>query len=160
MADERTNIIIIFSQSNNFTFFEKIIEVLDVAVDPEKTFEVINLEYSDAEELAATLNSLLGSSNENSSKPNDKEVKTNTSLNQESNDISENNSDINLSEETTILADIRSNSILIMGSKDDINAIKKVIEKLDVKLEQVMIEAVMKFDLKTEERKLWYRLVV
>ena len=35
-----------------------------------KTFEVINLEYSDAEELAATLNSLLGSSNENSSKPN------------------------------------------------------------------------------------------
>ena len=143
LADERTNIIIIFSQSNNFTFFEKIIEVLDVAVDPEKTFEVINLEYSDAEELAATLNSLLGSSNENSSKPNDKEINTNTSLNQESNNISENNSDINLSEETTILADIRSNSILIMGSKNDINAIKKVIEKLDVKLEQVMIEAVI-----------------
>ena len=143
LADERTNIIIIFSQSNNFTFFEKIIEVLDVAVDPEKTFEVINLEYSDAEELAATLNSLLGSSNENSSKPNDKEINTNTSLNQESNNISENNADINLSEETTILADIRSNSILIMGSKDDINAIKKVIEKLDVKLEQVMIEAVI-----------------
>ena len=143
LADERTNIIIIFSQSNNFTFFEKIIEVLDVAVDPEKTFEVINLEYSDAEELAATLNSLLGSSNENSSKPNDKEINTNTSLNQESNNISENNSDINLSEETTILADTRSNSILIMGSKDDINAIKKVIEKLDVKLEQVMIEAVI-----------------
>ena len=143
LADERTNIIIIFSQSNNFTFFEKIIEVLDVAVDPEKTFEVINLEYSDAEELAATLNSLLGSSNENSSKPNDKEINTNTSLNQEINNISENNSDINLSDETTILADIRSNSILIMGSKDDINAIKKVIEKLDVKLEQVMIEAVI-----------------
>ena len=143
LADERTNIIIIFSQSNNFTFFEKIIEVLDVAVDPEKTFEVINLEYSDAEELAATLNSLLGSSNENSSKPNDKEINTNTSLNQESNNISENNSDINLSDETTILADIRSNSILIMGSNDDINAIKKVIERLDVKLEQVMIEAVI-----------------
>ena len=143
LADERTNIIIIFSQSNNFTFFEKIIEVLDVAVDPEKTFEVINLEYSDAEELAATLNSLLGSSNENSSKPNDKEINTNTSLNQEINNISENDSDINLSDETTILADIRSNSILIMGSKDDINAIKKVIEKLDVKLEQVMIEAVI-----------------
>ena len=48
---------------------------------------------------------------------------------------------INLSEETTILADIRSNSILIMGEEKDIIAIKQVITKLDVKLEQVMIEA-------------------
>ena len=143
LADERTNIIIIFSQSNNFTFFEKIIEVLDVAVDPQKTFEVINLEYSDAEELAGTLNSLLGSSGVDKSKSNDKEIKANTPLNQQNNNSSENDSEINLSEETTILADIRSNSILIMGSKDDIIAIKNVIEKLDVKLEQVMIEAVI-----------------
>ena len=143
LADERTNIIIIFSQSNNFTFFEKIIEVLDIAVDPQKTFEVINLEYSDAEELAGTLNSLLGSSGVDKSKSNDKEIKVNTPLNQQNNNSSENDSEINLSEETTILADIRSNSILIMGSKDDIIAIKNVIEKLDVKLEQVMIEAVI-----------------
>jgi len=143
LADERTNIIIIFSQSNNFTFFEKIIEVLDVAVDPQKTFEVVNLEYSDAEELAGTLNSLLGSSGVDKSTSNDKEIKANTPLNQQNNNSSENDSEINLSEETTILADIRSNSILIMGSKDDIIAIKNVIEKLDVKLEQVMIEAVI-----------------
>ena len=150
LADQRTNIIIIFSQSNNFTFFEKIIEVLDIAVDPEKTFEVINLEYSDAEELANTLNSLLGSSNSNNSKANVDKAKTNISANQEnknttisSNKILEKDSSINFSEETTILADIRSNSILIMGSKNDIIAIKKVISKLDVKLEQVMIEAVI-----------------
>ena len=124
LADQRTNIIIIFSQSNNFTFFEKIIEVLDIAVDPEKTFEVINLEYSDAEELANTLNSLLGSSNSNNSKANADKAKTNISANQEnknttisSNKILEKDSSINFSEETTILADIRSNSILIMGSK-------------------------------------------
>ena len=101
------------------------------------------MEYSDAEELAATLNSLLGSSGVDKSKSNDKEIKVNTPLNQQNNNGSENDSEINLSEETTILADIRSNSILIMGSKDDIIAIKNVIEKLDVKLEQVMIEAVI-----------------
>ena len=60
LSDERTNIMIIFSQADNFPFFEKIIEVLDVTVEPETTFEVINLEYADAEELATTLNSLIG----------------------------------------------------------------------------------------------------
>ena len=139
LSDERTNILIIFSQSHNFTFFEKIIEVLDVVVDPEKIFEVINLEYSDAEELAATLNSLLGSENKKSEK---KDISTTNNTKNNANKSDETNN-INLSEETTILADIRSNSILIMGEKKDINAIKQVIGKLDVKLEQVMIEAVI-----------------
>ena len=139
LSDERTNILIIFSQSHNFTFFEKIIEVLDVAVDPEKIFEVINLEYSDAEELASTLNSLLGSG-DNNSESKDIDIDNKSKENNINSSISNN---INLSEETTILADIRSNSILIMGQKKDIIAIKQVIAKLDVKLEQVMIEAVI-----------------
>ena len=139
LSDERTNILIIFSQAHNFTFFEKIIEVLDVPVDPEKIFEVINLEYSDAEELAGTLNSLLGSSD-------NKTESKGTNIDNKSNENTTNSSisnNINLSKETTILADIRSNSILIMGEEKDIIAIKQVIAKLDVKLEQVMIEAVI-----------------
>ena len=48
---------------------------------------------------------------------------------------------IDFRKETQILADERSNSILIMGEKSDISAIKEIIAKLDVKLEQVMIEA-------------------
>ena len=170
LADERTNIIIIFSQTENFPFFEKIIEVLDVIVEPETIFEVINLEYADAEELSGTLNSLigggggtsggLGSSSRTSS--NSRSGTSSSSRSTSSNSNSRNSSSSNrsrltpnsadeasggisnlnrLSEETTILADARSNSILLMGEKNDIAALKKVIAKLDVKLEQVMIEA-------------------
>ena len=161
LADERTNIIIIFSQSENFPFFEKIIEVLDVIVEPETIFEVINLEYADAEELSGTLNSLItgsstssrinssrntsgnrssgGNSNSRAATNNRNTRLTPNSVNQNANDGVSNLN--RLSEETTILADIRSNSILLMGEKNDIAALKKVIQKLDVKLEQVMIEA-------------------
>ena len=41
LADERTNIIIIFSQAENFPFFEKIIEVLDVIVQPETILKLL-----------------------------------------------------------------------------------------------------------------------
>lgn len=169
LADERTNIIIIFSQTENFAFFEKIIEVLDVIVEPETIFEVINLEYADAEELSGTLNSLIGggggtsgglgssSRSSSNSRSGTSSSSRNTSSNSNSRNSSSNNrsrltpnaadesgggiSNLNrLSEETTILADARSNSILLMGEKNDIAALKKVIAKLDVKLEQVMIE--------------------
>ena len=166
LADERTNIIIIFSQAENFPFFEKIIEVLDVIVEPETIFEVINLEYADAEELSGTLNSLItggGSSSSASGSRTSTSNRNNGSNSTRDNTNSRNtNNNRNtrltpnaaeelstggignlnrLSEETTILADARSNSILLMGEKNDIAALKQVIAKLDVKLEQVMIEA-------------------
>ena len=164
LADERTNIIIIFSQAENFPFFEKIIEVLDVIVQPETIFEVINLEYADAEELSGTLNSLItggGSSSNTSSSRTSTSNRGNNSTRNNTNSRNANNNrntrltpnaadepseggigNLNrLSEETTILADARSNSILLMGEKNDIAALKQVIAKLDVKLEQVMIEA-------------------
>ena len=157
LSDERTNIIIIFSQAENFPFFEKIIEVLDVTVEPETTFEVINLEYADAKELASTLNALIGnssSSTRNSTQGNATSRSRNTQRNDTSNrnrtPVRANSAELSgsginnlnrLSEETQILADERSNSILIMGEKSDISAIKEIIAKLDVKLEQVMIEA-------------------
>ncbi|MFL2860496.1 MAG: type II secretion system secretin GspD [Pontiellaceae bacterium] len=166
LADERTNIIIIFSQAENFPFFEKIIEVLDVIVEPETIFEVINLEYADAEELSGTLNFLImggGSSSSASGSRTSTSNRNNGSNSTRDNTNSRNtNNNRNtrltpnaaeelstggignlnrLSEETTILADARSNSILLMGEKNDIAALKQVIAKLDVKLEQVMIEA-------------------
>ena len=163
LADERTNIIIIFSQAENFPFFEKIIEVLDVIVQPETIFEVINLEYADAEELSGTLNSLIAGGGLTSSTSRSRTTNSNRGDNSTRNNTNSRNtnnrntrltpnaanepsiggiSNLNrLSEETTILADTRSNSILLMGEKNDISALKKVIAKLDVKLEQVMIEA-------------------
>jgi len=171
MADERTNLIMIFSQAENFEFFDNIIKVLDVEVEPAITFEVINLEYADAVELSGTLNDLVGaaqgnrtSSSGSSSSSSSSRSRTSSSSSSRS-ATSRNNTTPSamvtpnadpvgesseaasienlskLSENTKILADERSNSILLMGRKSDIAAIKNVIASLDIMLEQVMIEA-------------------
>ncbi len=163
MADERTNILIIFSQEENFAFFDKIIKVLDIEVDPAVSFEVINLEYADAQELSSTLNELLGaatgsrgssSSSSNSSRGSSRNSRT-SGIQRASGRSNRSNSRVTpnssaspsgiqnlsrLSEDTKILADERTNSILLMGEKSDIAALKNVIKSLDVMLEQVIIE--------------------
>lgn len=48
-----------------------------------------------------------------------------------------------LSSETRILPDLRSNSILLMGRRTDLNVLEEVIRELDVMLAQVVIEAVI-----------------
>lgn len=177
MADERTNIVLIFSQKENFDFFDNIIKVLDVEVEPAVTFEVVNLEYADAEELASTLNDLVGaatgsrsssstSSSSTGGTSSKSSSKTSSSRSSKTSSSRSNSTPQNsgtsqmvapktegeagatpienlsrLSEDTKILADKRSNAILLMGQKADIAAIKTVIAQLDVMLEQVMIEA-------------------
>ncbi|MDF7806783.1 type II secretion system secretin GspD [Pontiellaceae bacterium B12219] len=160
LADERTNIILIFSQEENFVFFDEIIKVLDIIVEPATTFEVINLEYADALDLSGTLNDLIGvassGSRSGSSSAGGSTSRSSTSSGRTSNapgggaSVTPNAvpsgapaiENLNrLSEDTKILADERSNSILLMGSKGDIAAIKEVIKTLDVMLEQVVIEA-------------------
>jgi len=50
---------------------------------------------------------------------------------------------IELSPETRILPDLRSNSLLLMGRKTDLQVLQEVIKELDVMLAQVVIEAVI-----------------
>ncbi|QBG46218.1 type II secretion system protein GspD [Verrucomicrobia bacterium S94] len=159
LADERTNIIIVFSQPENFHFFDEIIKVLDIEVEPATTFEVIHLEYADASDLSGTINDLIGAaggSSRSSSSSGSRSSGTSRTSNARSTSGSSRTSvtpnaapagapsieNLNrLSEDTKVLADERSNAILIMGSKGDIAVIKQLISELDIMLEQVIIEA-------------------
>lgn len=164
MADDRTNLIIIFSQESNYEFFDKMIKIFDVEVEPAITFEVVNLEYADAQELASTLNELVGAAqgsgtrtssgasansrsrnssslNSSSNPGNNNTGPSRITPNAEAGDASSIENLSKLSESTKILSDSRSNSILLMGRKSDIASIKNVIASLDVVLEQVIIEA-------------------
>lgn len=51
--------------------------------------------------------------------------------------------DFNILGETKIIADIRSNSLLVFASKQDMDMIKDIISKLDVVLAQVLIETII-----------------
>ncbi|MCC7299944.1 MAG: type II secretion system secretin GspD [Verrucomicrobia bacterium] len=155
VSDDRTNILIIFSKAANFGFFDNIIKVLDVPVDPAVIVEVINLEFAKAKEISGILNEFVGAAkaSEKTKAPGAGKVegsKTVDEIIQRA--VEPTGKEISpaaksaigrLSADTKILSDERSNSLLLMGRKSDIEAIKQVITSLDVMLEQVMIEAVI-----------------
>lgn len=154
VADDRTNILIIFSKAANFDFFDKIIKVLDVPVDPEVVVETINLEYAEASEISGILNEFIGAASAS------EETKASTIEGEGSQSIEEVAATVTratgreisdnaasaigrLSPDTKILSDDRTNSLLLMGRRSDIEALKVVIQSLDVMLAQVLIEAVI-----------------
>ncbi len=61
VADDRTNLLIIITRPENMKFFDRIIRVLDVETEPDVVVRIFRLEYADAEQVASTLNSLIGS---------------------------------------------------------------------------------------------------
>jgi general secretion pathway protein D len=157
VSDDRTNIIIVFSKAANFGFFDNIIKVLDVPVDPAVVVEVVNLEYAKAKEISGILNEFVGAAKA-SEKTKTGGTGTGTAEGSKTVDeiiqraVEPTGREISpaaksaigrLSADTKILSDERSNSLLLMGRKSDIEAIKQVIASLDVMLEQVMIEAVI-----------------
>ncbi|MBM4152926.1 MAG: hypothetical protein FJ220_05335, partial [Kiritimatiellaceae bacterium] len=154
VSDDRTNIIIVFSKASNFLFFDNLIKVLDVPVDPAVIVEVINLEYAKAKDISSILNEFVGAAKatEKSKAPGSGSTEGSKTVDQIVERAVEPAVELSsatksamgrLSADTKILSDERSNSLLLMGRKSDIEAIKQVIASLDVMLEQVMIEAVI-----------------
>ncbi len=163
LADERTNIIIVISRPSNFTFFDKIVAVLDRPVDPEVVVQVVALEFADAEEMAGLLNDFIGaakSESETAAPAAGAEAGGTDGRARALEDFvraraaaadrvrqaagEEAASKIGqLSANTKILADKRTNTLLLMGTKGDIAALQDVVKKVDIMLAQVLIEAVI-----------------
>ena len=165
LTDERTNIIIVITNPVNLPFFNMIVNALDVSVDPEVEVQVVNLEFADAEEMASLLNNFIGASSSSSSSTDSGTVPgggRSTGSGDDSRAQALENfvrarasaADRNaakeavakigqLSSDTKILADTRTNTILLMGTKGDIAALLDVIKKVDIMLAQVLIEAVI-----------------
>jgi general secretion pathway protein D len=144
-AYEPSNIILVFSQEENFKFFDEIVEMLDVEITPNVKFEVVHLEYSNAADITTILNELIGAASQESGNNN------NNNANRNNNNLinigaaaaasTASESLATLSENTTIISDERSNAIILTGRENDIALIKSVIAQLDIMLEQVIIEA-------------------
>ncbi|NKB25437.1 MAG: type II secretion system protein GspD [Kiritimatiellae bacterium] len=166
VSDDRTGILFIISRPINIPFFEQIITVLDRPTDPNFVVRVLALEYAEAEEIAGILNEFIGaasseantgatgadSSNQttgNGNSPNNRGqalvdfIRTRTQQRVEQAVNEEATKFGRLSPLTKILADKRTNALMLMGQKDDIAALKDVIDQLDVMLGQVLIEVVI-----------------
>jgi type II secretion system protein D len=157
LADERSNKLIIVTQEANMEFFRKVIAQLDVETTPDTVVKVYRLKYAEAEEVSDMINDLIG--NAAGSKSNAKQNQnanakagsgTNltkgsgtsstaqkTSANQRSGEAKAGEL---TKDNTTVLADKRVNGLVVMTNKELVPVIEQIIEAMDVKLSQVLIE--------------------
>ncbi|MCH2388210.1 MAG: hypothetical protein MK240_08385, partial [Opitutales bacterium] len=170
-ADDRTNQLIIMSEPANMTFFDEIIEKLDIKSDPATRIEVIVLNHAEATEVAGLLSSFVSGSTDSESndrsQANANEGNRQTrqgnpqSINQNSRPQQQavssalqqqvnsavnstfDNRDSQFSEFMTIEADERSNALIISGTRSDLELMTELIAKIDVLLPQVRIEVII-----------------
>ena len=173
LADERSNKLIVITAKTNMDFFDKVIETLDVETTPEVSVEVVRLKYADAEEVASMLNDLIGNGSSASQRGNNQnpnarngqarnltqsnnrtggfqqpgtwqsqQQRAQTAQPTFSSTASSSLGELNR-DNIKILADKRINGIVMMARKADMKAVKEVIDDMDVKLSQVLIETVI-----------------
>ena len=157
VPDERSNKLIIITSKANMDFFDKVIEQLDVETTPDTVVKVYRLKYADAEDVSDMINDLIG----NSSSSQNKTKNTNPNAKQGAGgNITRSNSPPaarkpanqrtgeakagELSKDnTTVLADKRINGLVVMTNKELVPTIESIIESMDIKLSQVLIETVI-----------------
>ncbi len=168
LADERSNKLIVITNKANMDFFDKVIQTLDVETTPEVQIDVIRLKYADSEDVASMLNDLIGASGGSSS-----QSKNNANANTQKGGTANSNLTRGTTQSQTpthrtgasnnptfqnanasrlgelnkdnvkVLSDKRINGIVVMARKADMRAIRDVIESMDVKLSQVLLETVI-----------------
>ena len=157
LADERSNKLIIVTQKSNMDFFDKVIEQLDVETTPDTVVKVYRLKYAEAEEVSDMINDLIGnaaSSKSSSGKNQNQAAKSGSGGNLTRNQPSARKPSANqrsgeakageLSKDnTTVLADKRINGLVVMTNKELVPVVESIIESMDVKLSQVLIETVI-----------------
>ncbi len=160
-ADDRTNQIIVVSDPRQLPFFDDLIARLDVKSDPNTRNEVIYLKHAAAKDVATILSQLVSGQN------NATRASGNENARVASNVIAAvapapaggtaptpppaalaalggaKELSNQFSPLLTILAEERSNSIVVSGTIDDIRLINDLVAKIDVLLAQVRIEVVI-----------------
>ena len=161
LADERSNKLIIVTQKANMDFFRKVIEQLDVETTPDTVVKVYRLKYAEAEEVSDMINDLIGnaSGSKSSSKQNQNANakaggNANLTRNSGSSTTTTQKASANqrtgeakagelTKDNTTVLADKRINGLVVMTNKELVPVVEQIIEAMDVKLSQVLVETVI-----------------
>ncbi len=160
LADERSNKLIIVTAKTNMDFFDKVIEQLDIETTPDVQVKVYRLKYADAEDVSSMINELIGnasnSKSSSSSKQNQNQnaksgananMTRNTTQKKTTSTTSAKSGESKAGElskdNVTVLADKRINGLVVMARKEDIPVLESIIESMDIKLSQVLIETVI-----------------
>ena len=155
LADERSNKLVIVTSNSNMNFFDKVIEQLDVETTPDTVVKVYRLKYAECEDVSDMINDLIGNapSSKSSGKANQNQnakqgvggnITRNTPAASQQMSVNQRTGDAKTGElsmeNTTVLADKRINGIVVMTNKELVPGLEKIIESMDIKLSQVLIE--------------------
>ena len=158
IADERSNKLVIKTQKANMDFFDKVIEQLDVETTPDTVVKVYRLKYADAEDVQDMINDLIGnapsgknskqgSQNANSKNAGNQKANLTSGSSAQKKSANQRTGDAKAGElskeNTTVLADKRINGIVVMTQKELVPVVESIIESMDIKLSQVLIETVI-----------------
>lgn len=157
VADDRTNILIIITRPENMSFFERIIDVLDVETAPDVIVRVIRLEFATAKDVAGMLNDLIGATSRDEGRATGapdvgdddrrsaalREIRAERTATADA-AVTQRSRVGELSRDNIqILSDERTNSLLIMAPQSDLITLEEIIKDMDMMLSQVLIEAVI-----------------
>lgn len=161
-ADDRTNKIFLMTRPSNFEFFGRLIDELDAKVDPDVIMKVVELDYANAEDMASQLSALITGGQANSTAPR-RRTTSNTGTSSSSRTSSssvpppaaspvanttvtggvETSGFLQFAEGVRILPDERTNSLVLMATKDDMARLEQLIKSMDTPVAQVLVEVVI-----------------
>ena len=156
-ADDRTNQIILLADPRQYPLFDDLIAKLDIKADPNTRNEVIYLKHATAKDVATLLSSLV--SGQNAAQKSSDSARPGITVQPPGlpspaagpvpataapalPGFSDGGA-TNFSALVTILADERSNAVIISGTVDDIRLIRDLVDKIDIVLAQVRIEVII-----------------
>ena len=162
-ADERTNQVIVVTHPSNLPVIEQFIKEIDKDQGLSIFNEAIPLRHGDAVEITGILNEIVsGQANPNSTGQGNRRAQNNQAqaaaggANAQAtpqptpsvtvrgtNRTTGEEYGLQFSEQLTIVADERSNALIVTGTKRDIEQARQLIEKIDVLLPQVKIDVVI-----------------
>lgn len=159
-ADERSNKLIIITAKTNMDFFDKVIQEIDVETTPDTLVKVYRLKYAEAEDVSEMINELIGNTSSSSNTRGNQNqaarsgtsgnltrststanrtstTQRNTANNQRAGDAKAGEL---TKDNTVVLADKRINGLVVMTQKELVPTVENIIESMDIKLSQVLIE--------------------
>ena len=152
-VDERTNQLILVTHPANLALIQSVIDNIDIDAAPLTASEVFPLKQANALDVVKILDDIItgqrksrvddakpANSKQTPANPNTSPL-PNTSLNANTNANS--NASLQFSEFVGLSADERINAIVAYGTQQDLKTLETLIEKIDIPLPQVRIEAII-----------------
>lgn len=157
VADDRSNQLVVVAHPTELPLIQRLVEQLDIPVDPRTTSEVFYIQHGEAIRVVEVLRQLIDGQSITVNRVNTRNrpgesVESAGDRPQNETRVAESTTlttepaagpNLQFSEYVTIVADERSNAIVAYGTPTDIRQIGALIEKIDVVLAQVRIEVVI-----------------